>query len=856
MSAAAFPALFRALVLRHVVAHRARTLVTVASVAIGVAVSVAIGLANASAIASFSGSAAALSPGTTVEVLPLGVGIPEKALRQVQELPGVRSASPVVAGTVSDAAGQSAYDLVGVDLIGALGLASSTAGPGVPSSGEIDADTRILRRGEIVISRRVAARLHARLGTPLKFVAGARAVTLTVGAVIDDAALPFGWRSIIICDISTAQEVLDRIGLLDRMDVVGAPQADDQTLRRELARVLPNVRIAAPDERARQLTKMTQAFQFNLAALAAIALLVGAYLVFNAVSMSVVQRRSEIGVARALGAARSTVFGVFLLEGVLVGVVGSAFGLVLGRLLARKALAVVSSTIDALYTTDSASQIAPTPEPYIAAAVLGVAFCLIASLLPALEAASVPPTLAMRIGSWESSQPLPGLLLVMAAIAAFGAAVLLAQLKPLDGRPVFGYASAIAVIAGCSLLAAPLLALIAKVARTCLPATAGAALRLVPANVQGRVRRNAVAIASLMVGIAMTVSVATLIASFRETVNTWIDETLRGDLYIAPAGAVNAADVTMPDDVLSRLRALPQVAAADALRSRAIVLRGRPTNLAASDIEVTSAFGNLPLLGGARWSNVSRELIDQPAVLVSEPFARKFAMATGARFDLQTPNGDVRLRVAGVYRDYASDLGYILMDRTRYIRLFGDRRINAVALYAKPGASISALRAATLRVFGHNVVRLTANGELHEEALAQFDRTFAVTYALNGIALVISLLGIASALGAVVIERRHEIGVLRCLGMTRRQVATMIVAEAALLGAVGAALGLVAGYALAVILVFVINRQAFGWTIAFVATPLYDLKLYLVAVATAALAGALPARAAARLPLAETVRAE
>lgn len=852
----AFAALLTALVLRHALLHRTRTLLTLASVAVGVALFVAIRLANESAVTAFQGAANTVAAGTALQIIASGDGIADGVVAQLVRFPDVAAVAPVVNGTLTDEGEHQAYDFLGIDLIAAMGLASSTATPLSPSE-QVRFSPDILRRGEIIISQSLARHWRLALGGRRHFLAGTHPVSLRVGAIVRDAWLPAGTRSAVIADLSTAQETLGRNGLLDRIDIVpheGVPLA---RLAAELHAKLPaGLVVTTAAERARESVKMTDAFRFNLAALAAIALLVGAYLVFNAVSMSVVQRRPEIGVVRALGAGRRTIFAVFVLEGLAVGAIGSIAGIVLGRLMAEQAVAVVGTTINALYATVNGLSVAHPLPVYAAGAALGVSLSALAAAWPAYEAASISPSTAVRLGSWEPVVGFSQRPLVLAGCLVLLAAALLARLRPAGGEPLFGYGAAVLVIVAGSLFAGPLLLLLARGAHRVFTRRAGPALVLSPLNVQARMRRNAVAVATLMIGVAMTVSIATLIGSFRQTVITWIDQTVRGDLYIGPAGAVNAADVTMSGKEIPVLQRLPGVAAVDALRARIVSYAGRLTNLAAADTGVIAGRAELPLMNGASWRVIAPLLQRTNAVLVSEPFMRKFDIGSGDTLALRTPAGERRFAVVAVYRDYASDLGYVFMDRHRYARIFQDSRINAIALYTAPGVPLSTLRTRVLRAFGAQRVSVTPNAQLREEGLAQFDRTFAVTYALNAIALVVSLIGILTALGALVVERRREIGVLRCLGMTRGQVRAMILSEAGLLGMTGAALGVAAGYVLALLLVFVINVQAFGWTIDFRVDPAHELVVFTLVVLTAALAGLIPANAAAAMPLAENLRSE
>lgn len=846
--------LFVALVARHTVQHKTRTLITIASVAVGVSVVVAVAVANRSAIASFEGSARYVSGDAAIEAVTDGAGFKDGDVARVRAVPGVDAVSPVVAGSATDPSTSDAYDLIGIDFLAATGPAVNMMSS---ANGHSHTTAHVFDRGAIVMSASMASRLRARLGATVPMLVGVRAVRFVVAGILDDDAMPLGARGTLFCDLSTAQESLGRVGRIDRIDIVPAARVDIAQVRSRLLRALPHgARLSSPSDATSVVEKMTDAFRFNLGALATIALLVGGFLVFNAVSMSVVQRRAEVGIARAVGATRRAILAVFLLEGAAVGLIGSLCGLLIGRALAGTMLHVVAGTIDALYAGTNPLGVAQPAIVYVGAAVVGTGTALAASLLPALEAASVQPSIALRVGSWEHPKSAPMTGLGVVAAISFAAAWIFTRLGPIDGRPVFGYAAALAALAGFSLVAPLLVSGTARVARLALPSSAGAPLQLAPSNLSGRTRRNAVAVASLMIGVAMTVSVSTMIASFRSSVQTWVGATLRGDLFVRPVAAVNADDVTMPDKLAAVARRTQGVRAVDVVRSKLIDVAGRPAFVGASDMRVTSTLGYLPLIDGGNWTDVGRSLVGGKAALVSEPFARKFGVRRGDLVTLAGSGRPVSLRISGVYEDYSSDTGFVFLDIATFRRLFGDDGINGIAVYARPGVDIAALRGRVERALSANRIVVQTNAQLRSQALAQFDRTFKITSVLDAIAVAVALMGVIATLAALVLERRREIGLLRCLGMTRGQVRSMIVAEALLLGIMGGALGIAAGYALAAILVFVINPQAFGWTIGFQATPVFDGALVFCVAIVSALAGLIPAASAGRISVADAIRAE
>jgi putative ABC transport system permease protein len=385
----------------------------------------------------------------------------------------------------------------------------------------------------------------------------------------------------------------------------------------------------------------------------------------------------------------------------------------------------------------------------------------------------------------------------------------------------------------------------------------GGLAQLAVRNFERAVGRNAVAIAALMVGLAMMIGVSTMVSSFRDTVVRWVDHTLPGTYYLKPELAVGARqNITMSADWIARMKALPDVAAVEGFRTRAIAYNKTTVRLGASDMAVLAEFGSLMLTDAGDPKKAYAALIGQDRVLVSEALTIKQGVVVGSRLALDTPQGTKHFEVMGTYRDYASDQGYILMDRGTYRRYWQDDAITDLAIYASPGADTERLRVRIHETLGGAPISVTSSATMRAQVLTVFDQTFAITDALHLIALSVSLLGVVGSLYALVLERQREWSILRQLGLSTGQLLRLVVFEAGLIGVAGVMLGTVAGLALSWLLVEVINRQSFGWTVTWQSPGLYLLKAGAVIIICAMLAGILPARVAARTPIAEGLRHE
>ena len=855
--------LFRALVWGHLAANPLRSFVTVLAVALGVAIALSVDLANATAVSSFSSSVNIVSNHVNLQVLGVGRGFDERTLLRVQNVPGVLYASPTIedALTVGATAGNpfsgDILRVLGVDLLRPVpGSASAVLTPGNVAAGTDAPDPWVLVNAHgAFVSERIAKRYGWHRGSIVHGLAGDRSVELQIATVLPASVAGID-SSVVFVDIATAQELFNKIGKLDRIDLIVDPDklaATAGAVRRVLP---PGVRAIEPKVRTGEITRMLSSFQLNLAALSYIALLVGMYLIYNTVAISVVQRRPDVGTLRAVGARRRQIFGAFLAEGVLFGVVGSLFGLVLGGLLAQFSVEAVSRTVDTLYVASHADHVVYDPLVLLKAFIIGVVAATLAALVPAVEAARTPPAIAMRSIGFERRQP------KLAKRAAIAGTVLLligyafTFAPPVFDIPLFGYAAGLLIIFGGSLFAPLAIGGLSQLGIR-LMRSRSAAGEIASANLGSSPIRNSVAVASLMIAIAMTVSVAILIGSFRTTVVAWANETLKADLFVRPLGLGDASsDATFSPSVAATIAKVPGVSYVDTFRGLSLPFRGRITNIGAVNMRDIGTRANLRFIGSADPVELARTLPGSDNVLISEPFATKFNMGIGDRFSLDTPSGPTTFTVAAVYNDYSSDAGVVLFDRGTYRRLYHDDTINSIAVYAKPGVDLIDLRDAVVRSVLPLRIDAQTTRELRALVITVFDRTFAITYALYVISITIAVLGVVSTLFALVLERRREIGLLRYLGLRARDVRRMVYIEAGYIGLLGGLGGVIVGVLLALLLIFVINRQAFGWLIE-LHMPYDFLVEAVVLVILAALgAGIYPAGVAARIRTAEAVRSE
>ncbi|HZC67872.1 MAG TPA: FtsX-like permease family protein [Nitrospirales bacterium] len=860
---------FRLLVWRHVAGDLPRTALTVGGVALGVAVYVAVATANVEIVRSFEQAVLGVAGRTTLQVFnatnSLG-GFDERIIEPLSHADGVLLATPVLDLTgiwrVDGSARGIVLPILGVDLLAESSfrdyrvIESGHDNPGSESDWE-----RYLEPDTIFVGRRLAQRHGLTMGSALEVNVGGRVRRLVVRGILEgDGPAQSTFEELAVMDIAEAQLQFDRLGRLDRIDLVTDPARPVEEVRRVVHALLPpDLTVKRPQQRNAQIERMTRAFRLNVGILSVVALMVGLFLVYNTVSFAVLRRRREIGILRSLGLSSAGIARLLLVEVVLVGIVGGVVGIGFGVALSNGVLQTLAATVSSLYY----QSLVPPRLTWVSSDVLaqglliGFVVAVVGSLGPIREAVSVEPTQALAPGGYE----LVGTVRIATALTRAAAAFLLAWLAalqdPVQGVPLFGYFAVFLVVLGFAWLSPVVIRSIAPCLRRVLPRQAGCLPRLAADELERAPVRNAVAVSALMVGLALMIGVSVMIHSFRQTVDLWLDQTVKADLIVAPPTWLgDGPEWGLPESVHQRLQALPGVVAADSYRDVRMDYRDRPVRVVARDLLIHARHSRYLFLEGDSVA-VLTEAVHGEQVLVSETFARQFSLRRGDRIALPTPHGPVEFPIAGVFYDYSTDGGKIVLDRSLYARHWGDRNATVVPLYLAPGADQEMVRRSVLeQLQGDPPVMILTNGELKREVLRIFDQTFAITYALEVIAVTVALLGIAHTLLAGILERQRQLAVLRAIGGTPAQVGWLILWESGLLGLAGTVLGAAAGLVLSVLLIEVINKQSFGWTIVFHQAPGVLLEAVALALFATLLAGYWPARRAARLPVAESLQYE
>ncbi|MFP2908743.1 FtsX-like permease family protein, partial [Pyxidicoccus sp. 3LFB2] len=629
----------------------------------------------------------------------------------------------------------------------------------------------------------------------------------------------------------------------------------DEAQAKALEATLPaGTELTRASARAGTVEQMTRAFRTNLTALSLLALVVGMFLIYNTMTFSVVQRRGLLGRLRAVGITRGELFALVLGEAAVLGAVGTVAGLLLGVLLARGLVGLVTQTFNDLYFVVSVRGLALEPFTLAKGWCWGWAHAA-GGAGAAWEAARSAPVTTMRRSTMEdvSRSRAPKLALLGLVVLAGGTALLTWPTQAL--LPAYG--GLFSVLLGSALLVPWVTERLSSVAAVPLGVAFGMLGRMAARSVRTSLSRTAVALAALMVAVATTVGVGLMVSSFRGTVVSWLDTSLQADVFISPPSLVaRRGTSTLVPGLAEHLRATPGAAASSTIRVTTTRVDGVPTDLLAIDFSQTTARPYRFKQGDA--DRVWRELEASPdTILVSEPFSFHRKVDVGGTVRLATDKGPRDFRVVGVYFDYGSDVGTLLLPRASYERWYDDRGVSGVALYAAPGQDVDALVASVRERAGDSQALLVrANRSLRQASMEVFDRTFTITQVLRLLAIGVAFVGVLSALMSLQLERARELAVLRATGLTPGQLWGLVSLQTGLLGLLAGLFSMPLGVALAYVLVHVINQRSFGWTLQLAVTPDTLWQAMVLAMVASALAGLYPAWKMARANPALALREE
>lgn len=787
-------------------AHPVRALVAVAAIAVGVAMGFAIHLINAAAFNEFSAAVKSLSGQADIQVAGREPLFDEAVYARLALDPEVAVASPILEVAAGVAGQDAPLRVIGIDALRAGFIAPDLTG--VPGEGRM---TDILADDALFLSPAAQSWLGKARGDVLRLRSGTEEVALRVAGPVQRAR---AGQRLAVMDIGALQWRFGRLGQLSRIDLKLRDGVDSAGYQRRLAARLEQAwpgrfTVGQPNDADQEsrTDNMSRAYRVNLTVLALVALFTGAFLVFSTQALSVMRRRSQFALLRVLGLERRALLRQVLLEGGALGVLGSLLGVALGYLLAAAALHFFGGDLGAGYFPGIRPQVAFTPGAALAFFGLGLGVALLGCLAPAIEAARARPAVALKSGADESA--LARLARLWPALACLLLGGLLALAPPVFELPLFGYLSiALLLVGGIALMPRAasigfrLLDRVTQAQQQRHPVLALALARL--ANAPGQA---SIALGGILASFSLMVAMGIMVSSFRVSVDDWMGHILPADLYVrtAAAGGTGFLDPSQQ----AALAAAPNVERVQFLRTRRVSLSSErpPIVVIARDIDASDPARLLYLVGASRPAPPGA----RPA-WVSEALLDLYDVRVGGLLRLPLGGSDAEFFVAGAWRDYANQGGSVVIQLADYRALTGDTGVTDAALWSTRADGVDALEQSLRALPFGSALSLNRPGDIRAASLRIFDRSFAVTYLLEAIAIAIGLSGIAASFSAQTLARSREFGMLRHVGVTRRQVLQLLAFEGGLLTSLGVAAGFALGLVISVILVHVINPQSFHWT--------------------------------------------
>ena len=797
MNARLFTWLARAEIAR----YPGRALLAVVAIALGLALGYGVHLVNASALAEFGTALRHVNGAADLQVRPKsGATFDEALYEKIAALPQVALASPVIEVEVllpaqsAPPAQRERLRLYGIDLLRAARVTPSLLPAGMQPGGD---PARLFDGDALWLSPEALQRLGKAVGDPLILPIAGRDTTLRIAGTLPGAPAGLLLGSI---DIAALQWRFGMLGQLSRIDVQFEDKVDPVAARAAIGAALgPNADLVSEDDELARTASLSRSYRINLDMLAMMALFTGAWLVFTTQTLSVARRRTALALLRVLGVTRAGLMRQVLAEGALIGVAGALLGLGLGVGLAQLALHFIGGDLGGGYFRNSQPQLHFTLVPALVFALLAMAAALAGSLIPARAAARAQPAVALKAGGvlfdpLHRPRVWPALLL-----ALVGASI--APLPAVDDVPMFAYL-------GMALLLFGGIALMPALARWVLHALAARPARavgraLAQRRLWGAPGEATVAMSGIVTSVSLIVAMGVMIASFRQSVDDWLTQLLPADLYVRSVGQGPGFDAATQ----ARLAALPGVAAVrfQKFAPLRLVAHKPPVTLIVRSVEAGST--DLPLVRGS-----TADRSGKATVWGSEAMADLYGWTPGAAVSLPVGGNTLQATVGGIWRDYARQHGAIVVRTTDYDRLTGDTARSDAGFTLAPGADAAAVREQLRAALPGANLELSSPAEIRRLSLRIFDRSFAVTYVLQAVAIAIGLLGVTATFAAQALARAREFGMLRHIGATRRELLTMLGWEGLWLGASGVAAGILLGLGLAQVLIRVVNPQSFHWT--------------------------------------------
>lgn len=842
---------FTKLTLGHFRRHRLEALLCLIGVALGVAVVVGIDSAVAACVRSFSGAIDGLAERSTHSIFAVQGTLDDNACIELLNKKLPYPLAPVIdRGVLIEVPGadQALFTrLIGVDVFSERSLRSFTK---MQSTLDEAAFRQFLTEpGQLVLVDELAARLGARPGATLRLAVGARRLEARVAGVVSPTGVARSQLGdILIADLATAQELTDSIGHIDRIDTV---LENDEQVSALSAALGPGLVLRSTRQRSESLAQLIQSYRLNLNALSLMASFVAVFIVYNSMLISVRQRATSLGILRCLGSSRAQLGGLYATEALLFAVVGGVLGVIGGWLLSRVLVGYVSTTINDLYAAINPGPVRLDAAMWAKGLAVSIASCFVGAMAPLLQASRTPPVNAFRGSERHRASRWAAVKLLLAGLALLGVSYGV-YLLPGDS-PLAGFAMALLVAMGFALLCPWITKLGCRVVDAVARPAQLLPLQMAAAGVARSLGITGVAVAATMLAMAMNVGIRTMVSSFRGSLASWLEQRFAADVFVGPELQLNhKTDATLDPRVERWVRQQPELRRVIQYRAVDVPLGGKPTLLSATDVD--EVLKSLPMKTRAS----ARAAFDPRAdVLISEPLAGRMKLSAGDSLEIPSPAGPQRFHVFGVFYDFGTERGQLMLARPTFVQHWRDEAVNALHVQLLPGVD----RGATARRWNAALrpdypVLVNSFDAVKIEAMTVFDRTFKVTEVLTWLSGGVAFCGLAGSLLALALARQRDYSILAAVGMSARQTAAWVLGQGMLIAWASAIVAPLAGTVLAYVLAYVIQYRSFGWSIPTTAQPRFWVQNFVIATSAALVAAVYPIYRLRLAPPAASLRPE
>ena len=833
-----FIRLVKILILRNIKEEKFLTFLSVLGIALGIGLFTGVKVASDRAITSFESGIMGMNPYANYEVLDIsGIDFDEKVYIDVRTLE--ESSFPVMKAFGYISAFRDTIDINGIYTVKAVRFFGSS-----PHQ-KIDIEHFYRETNGILITKKFADRYSLKKGNELKALVYNREYTLKIVDILDSESL---LTNTVIMDIGNFQEHFGVTGTLSKIDLI----SDEKTVDK-IRQILPvNLRIEKKEEIFRNQKALVASFRYNLQFVSLIAILVGIFLLYNTVFISVVKRRTEIGILRGLGASKKTVILLFTVHGVVLGLIGSLLGILFGQLAAYFSVIAVEKTISTMYSTISIADYMITKRDAIAALLLGLFVSLLASAIPSYEASKIRPTESSREGSFENRYRRYQGIISLAGVLCISGGIAISYLDyrytPFE-FPVLAYGGILFIIMGFTLVSPFYLRIILRILKGPLERIFRAIGKVTLGDMNGSIYRFSVALMSVAISSALIIALLMLIFSFRGSLMGWIHKNITADVYIKPASCkANYCFYPLSEKAIETVKEFPEVEGFDKFRGMQLELFGKKVTAGFADVGIKRKYL------GRRYSDreyeeVLKEMEGPEHIAgISEFLSIKYGFKKGDTIDLKSPAGNVKFIINDIFSSYSTTAGFIYIDRKWLKKYWGLDDATQISVYLKKDVDVTRfIHKVRERLSPEYSLEIMNNQELRDKVLDIFNKSFAITYAIEFISIIVSLIGVINTLLALVFERKREISIMRYLGGSWTQIQQTLMLSAGIVGVTGIVLGMLLGPLMSIILIQVVNKVSFGWEIHFRIPFSYLSAVTVILFATTLFAGFLPSKVARKI---------